>query len=319
MMMKLLVVVACCAALVSATWDTSFTAFEAYTKKFGKQYKSPADRRRAYDAFVSNADIATQMAARNPHATFGLTRFSDKIYSKDAQDRVLAPVKPAVKVAPGRTEATPEQVNWVTKGATVPVQDQGQCGDCMAFALSENAAGINFVANGKLVPVSVAEIVACDGNGCNGNGENGPSKIVEFFMTHSKGWLEPESEQPWPNYTHCNPKVGPPGVQLNGMANVPNNEAGIAAFCATNGPTAVLVDALSWQTYQSGILTSCGGGSLDHNALIVGYDLSNSPPYWILQNSWGSDWGEQGYIRIEYGSNQCGIRDAPWSVKVVQQ
>merc|ERR1712098_354502 len=71
-----------------------------------------------------------------------------------------------------------------------------------------------------------------------------------------------------------------------------------AAWLAVNGPISVAVDASTWQTYSGGIMTNCPSGQLDHGVLIVGYDNTSSPPYWIIKNSWATVWGEEGCIRV---------------------
>jgi hypothetical protein len=85
----------------------------------------------------------------------------------------------------------------------------------------------------------------------------------------------------------------------------------MAAWTYANGPLSVAVDATSWQSYVNGILTNCISQQIDHGVLVVGYDDNNSPPYWIVKNSWGVSWGENGYIRIAKGSNQCLITSLP--------
>ena len=55
-------------------------------------------------------------------------------------------------------------------------------------------------------------------------------------------------------------------------------------------------------------LTKCGK-QLDHCVQVVGYDTTKTPGYWIVKNSWGKDWGESGYIRIQMGHDLCGIAD----------
>ena len=82
------------------------------------------------------------------------------------------------------------------------------------------------------------------------------------------------------------------------------------AFVSTSGPLSIAVDANKWQTYSGGIMTNCCGAfgcRLDHGVLIVGYGDN----YWIVKNSWGSSWGESGYIRVSYGSNECGLNQSP--------
>lgn len=75
----------------------------------------------------------------------------------------------------------------------------------------------------------------------------------------------------------------------------------------SKSPVAVAVNALQWQYYVSGILGQCENSmtSLNHAAEIVGYELGDNP-YYILKNSWGTDFGVDGYINIAIGNNECG-------------
>ena len=85
-----------------------------------------------------------------------------------------------------------------------------------------------------------------------------------------------------------------------------------------NGPMSVAVDATSWQTYVSGIMTNCVSSQIDHGVLDVGFDDNNSPPYWIIKNSWAASWGENGYIRVQKGTDQCLITSVPCSSQVAK-
>jgi len=80
-------------------------------------------------------------------------------------------------------------------------------------------------------------------------------------------------------------------------------------------PVSVSVEAdqAAWQSYKSGIITSNCGTTLDHAVNIVGYNNTGDTPYWIVRNSWGTSWGEKGYIRIliSSGSGVCGINMFP--------
>jgi hypothetical protein len=105
------------------------------------------------------------------------------------------------------------------------------------------------------------------------------------------------------------------GAQITGYENIAHNEDTMATWVYSNGPLSIAVDATSFQTYNSGILTNCISQQIDHGVLIVGFDDNNSPPYWIIKNSWGASWGEEGYIRVAKGSNQCLITSYPCSAK----
>jgi len=91
---------------------------------------------------------------------------------------------------------------------------------------------------------------------------------------------------------------------------------------STFGPISVTVDASKWSSYSSGIFDGCDPDhpSLDHGVLLVGYgyDEPTGLDYWLIRNSWGSMWGEDGYIRIARHSNEetrCGL-DAPYNITV---
>lgn len=79
---------------------------------------------------------------------------------------------------------------------------------------------------------------------------------------------------------------------------------------ANYGPVAAVVNAGPWQNYVNGIIQdNCDGDikSVNHAVAIVGYDRSGTVPHYIIENSWGPDYGENGYIRLAYGNNVCGI------------
>ena len=74
-------------------------------------------------------------------------------------------------------------------------------------------------------------------------------------------------------------------------------------------PISICVHATIWQTYTSGVITTASdcGTQLDHCVQVAGYNSAGSPPYWIVRNSWGTSWGNAGYIWVEAGHNICGI------------
>jgi len=88
-----------------------------------------------------------------------------------------------------------------------------------------------------------------------------------------------------------------------------NGETGLYQQASTAGPVSVCVDATTWQSYKGGVLKSCGT-SVDHCVQLVGYaNYGKSGSYWIVRNSWGTSWGESGFIWIAIGQDLCDIGD----------
>jgi len=88
-----------------------------------------------------------------------------------------------------------------------------------------------------------------------------------------------------------------------------NDETGLMSAVNIE-PVSVAVDAQSWQTYRSGVMTGPCGKSLDHGVLLIGYGTEGANDYWLVKNSWGTSWGEKGTIRLVRNKNQCGIAEA---------
>ena len=105
-------------------------------------------------------------------------------------------------------------------------------------------------------------------------------------------------------------------VTVTGFTKIPE-ETDMANYVLSTGPLSVCVDAATWSTYTSGILSVCGS-QVDHCVQAVGVDTGASP-YWIVRNSWGTDWGVNGYIYLAYGQDTCAIAsDATYTtVKLV--
>jgi len=163
-----------------------------------------------------------------------------------------------------------------------------------------------------MLPLAPQQIVDCDNNddGCGGG-----DTITAFDYIKSAGGLEPEKDYPYTAEDGtCNFKKADVYATIAGYkyATDPNNpnENIMHNNLYSWAPLSICVDASSWQNYNGGILkASQCGQSLDHCVQAVGYDLTNNPPFWIVRNSWSSSWGENGYIRLEYGKNTCGCAD----------
>jgi C1A family cysteine protease len=106
------------------------------------------------------------------------------------------------------------------------------------------------------------------------------------------------------------------GVDTTGYENVTANNVAQMKAAVTQQPTSVLVEAdqMVFQQYQSGIFDSTACGTyLDHATLVVGYGSDAGQEYWIMKNSWGTVWGDQGYMKLAIvdGDGICGIQKGP--------
>merc|ERR1711915_1075580 len=107
--------------------------------------------------------------------------------------------------------------------------------------------------------------------------------------------------------------VGIPKGDVKGYKDVTSDSEQALMSAVQQQPVSIAIEAdkMAFQSYKSGILSSTCGTNLDHGVLVVGYGTEGGKDYWKVKNSWGPTWGEEGFIRMVRGSNQCGIAEQP--------
>ncbi|CAO3644645.1 unnamed protein product [Cunninghamella echinulata] len=221
----------------------------------------------------------------------------------------------------------PKVVDWREKGYVTPVKDQGQCGASYAFAAISALEGAHFSKTGKLVSLSEQQIIDCSGpngnNGCGGGGgvpsadtkmNDGGEPDQVFAYIKMNGGVQDEASYPYTAEDgDCNFSKNNIAATLTGFVDIPSmSEEDLQRAIAKVGPIAAGIDAslASFQDYTGGIYhdTSCSTTMLDHHVTIVGYNLEDEAnPYYIIKNSWGTGWGESGYMKMAANKNTCGI------------
>lgn len=232
----------------------------------------------------------------------------------------------------------PKKVDWREKGVISAVRNQGKCGACWAHSVLETIESL--VAIGKksktVEELSVQQMVDCarkNNFGCNGgNTCNLLDWLVDSNVTIVNKNLYPDSETGWT--AECR-KIDDikSGVQVNNficerfvnlykiriceyysiffyLYSFVGKETEILKYLSTHGPISAAVDAVSWQNYLGGVIQyHCDSDPmhLNHAVQIVGYDLTGEIPYYIVRNTWGTDFGNSGYMKIKVGNNLCGI------------
>merc|ERR1712166_73548 len=304
-------------------YEYLFKAFQTDHAKTYAEHQTQAKFR----VFRDNVDFINDHNKNHADTlgyTVGINQFADM--TKTEYKRTMlgynALRKPTNLVTEELDEtAAPASVDWTTKGAVTPVKNQGQCGSCWAFSTTGSVEGRNQIKNGKLVSLSEQELTSCAskyGNqGCNGGLMDDGFKFIE-----AEG-LETEADYKYDGATGTRDTKKEkahdginPGVVTSFKDVAKNSQSQLAAAVA-DGPVSVAIEAdqSGFQFYKSGVFSGTCGPALDHGVLAVGYGTDSGTAYWKVKNSWGSTWGQDGYIMmakdISSSSGQCGIASQP--------
>lgn len=330
--MKSILLIALCIALASATYlSEDEVKFINFQQKFNKIYESHeyAAKFATFKTNLAYIDSLNQKAqARKSDTKFGVNEFADlstaefRKFYLNAQPAVPSADLPMAPYLSDEIVGTvPTAWDWRTKGAVTPVKNQGQCGSCWSFSTTGNVEGQNYLAGNQLVGLSEQNLVDCSHNCmqyegqkvCNGGCDGGLQPIAYEYIIQNNG-IDTESSYPYTAVNgQCAFKSNNVGAKISNYTMIPTNETQIAAYLYTHGPLAIAADAAEWQFYLGGVFDIPCGKSLDHGILIVGFSsqrtiLGDNTPYWIVKNSWGSSWGESGYLKVLRNHDECGDR-----------
>lgn len=213
----------------------------------------------------------------------------------------------------------PLQINWEKKNHVSSVKNQLRCGGCWAFSSAEAVESIWSIQNNVLYNLSEQELIDCSSSYGN-NGCNGGSMDAAFQYIIQNGLCTNLSYPYQAAQNECQNNTCEAVVKITNYSDITQNQEMILKRAVALQPVSVAIQAnkRSFQMYQSGIYSDpeCGT-QLDHGVLIVGYGHSfeDNMDYWIVKNSWGPEWGENGYIRIQRNIDDerglCGIAMQP--------
>merc|ERR1719382_2043067 len=328
--MKVLLLAALCSVALSAQADYTRLQFARFQETYGKRYHTRAESQFRHDVFVANLKKMEEHNRSGAKWTMGVNQFSD-MTEAEFQAQYMGGYKklptPAVNAtaAPAKSvKDLPASVDWREKGAVTPVKNQGQCGSCWAFATTAMIESYAAIATGNLPVLSAQQVTACTPNplSCGGTGGcMGSIPQLAFTYIQLFGHV---TEDVWP-YTAGSGNTGsceydfngmPPTVGLSGYQILEaNNQDAVMQHLAEVGPLAVAVYASGWGAYNGGIYDGCSYDSniaLNHAVQLVGYGSDSDGAYWIVRNSWGPGWGEDGFIRLRRDAEaQCGTDSTP--------
>ncbi|CAN1810436.1 Senescence-specific cysteine protease SAG12 [Linum perenne] len=260
-----------------------------WATKHGKTYRDVAEKEERFLIFKDNVQRIEAFNNKGLSFKLGVNKFTDLTneefrsmylgYKKSTLSRGKSTGAAAASFRYANITAVPAVVDWRKSGAVTGVKDQGACGCCWAFSAVAAIEGAIKLKTGKLLSLSEQELVDCDVDGVNSGCEGGlMDDAFKFILTNKK-------------------RSSSPVAKITGYEDVPKNNEHALMQAVAHQPVSVAIEGggFMFQAYESGVFRGSCGTDLDHAVTAVGYGKE----YWVLKNSWGADWGENGYMRIQ--------------------
>ncbi|XP_026277482.2 procathepsin L [Frankliniella occidentalis] len=327
--MKVLIVLAACvlAAMAAIPSDMEIKAhWESFKATHAKTYANAVEEAYRAKVFKENA---IRIAKHNDRfasgdVTFkvGYNQYAD-MHTHEVTEKMngfrMEMKKPSAQVhkASNMSVSWPwsKKVDWRSQGYVTPVKDQGQCGSCWSFSATGALEGQLFKKTKTLVSLSEQNLIDCSTEFGN-HGCHGGLMTNAFEYVKANGGIDTEESYPYTEKDggECQYIVDYNSGVNTGYIDVESrSESALLDAITKVGPVSVAIDASQWsfQMYKSGVYyePACSSDSLDHGVLAVGYGSEwLNKEFWLVKNSWGTTWGEQGYIKIARNKkNHCGI------------
>ncbi|XP_062950160.1 LOW QUALITY PROTEIN: cathepsin F [Cynocephalus volans] len=290
------------------------SAFKKFVSTYNRTYETKEEAQWRMSVFASNLVRAQKIQALDRGtAQYGVTKFSD-LTEEEFRTIYLNPLLKEelgkkMQLAKFTGDSAPPEWDWRNKGAVTKVKDQGMCGSCWAFSVTGNVEGQWFLKRGTLLSLSEQELVDCDkvDKACLGGLPSNAYSAIKNL-----GGLETEEDYSYQGHMQaCNFSAEKAKVYINDSVELSRSEQKLAAWLAQNGPISVAINAFGMQFYRHGISHPlrplCSPWLIDHAVLLVGYGNRSDVPFWAIKNSWGTNWGEEGYYYLHRGSGSCGV------------
>ena len=326
--MKIIIIFLASFLLISCNSELDaliFKQFQKFINKYKKKYSSIDEFLTRYQIFKTN--IISIVNSEKSSFKKGITQFSDltkqefsKTHLNLNYDAMATLNSIQTTTLKANVKAAPSSFDYRNTNRIGPPQDQGNCGSSWAFATVGILQSYYSMHIGKFEYLSKQMLVDCDISdyGCNGG-------LMEYAFTWltKNGGIMLESDYPYTGVkgTCKSQKSKYIDMKVNGYSKFgsststfsPIDEDEIKELLYEIGPLGVVMNGSPLASYVSGVIdvpsSECPASGVNVCLLLVGYgvDSTSGIPYWLLQNSWGEEWGESGYFRLRRGYSSCGI------------
>jgi len=302
--------------------------FENWVNKFAIKFKDEHHYDNTFLTWATNNKYIEEVNTRNLSYILGHNQFSGmdqdefRAYLGLSGNLNVADRARQYEVLIDSAEL-PSSVDWTKEGAVTPVKNQGQCGSCWSFSTTGALEGTYFNKYGTLLSFSEQQLVDCDTlrNGGKDHGCKGGLMDNAFSWISKNGGLCVETEYPYVSgttttggtcQTSCSALSNSKVVDFVDVT-PSSDDTMMSALSKRPISIAIEADQKDFQLYKSGVFTGTCGTKLDHGVLLVGYGNEFSDDFYLVKNSWGTSWGDKGYIKLgrgkQYnnGDGQCGL------------
>ncbi|XP_064076719.1 procathepsin L-like [Vanessa tameamea] len=295
--------------------------FETFISTYEKEYDE-TERALRFEIFMKNLEKINNLNSRSDTAVFGITQFSDltteefiQQYTGYRSSNSTANKAKTISKGPKinlKFGDAPESFDWRKQGVVSVVKDQRRCGSCWAFSTIATVESAYAIKTGQSVLLSEQQLVDCATNYCAGCQGGIPHYACEYLKLN--GVMSADSYPYKGIDDQCKYNSENIRVQVKNCLDLLVSEDELANKLANIGPLSIAIDAGVLQQYHGGIIADnyCSGSQIDHAVVLVGYGTDeNGIKYWVVKNSWGIGFGEQGYFRMQRGVNCLGVMNTP--------
>ncbi|KAK7495143.1 hypothetical protein BaRGS_00013553 [Batillaria attramentaria] len=295
-------------------------AWQNFTRTYRKQYANSSEEEYRRGVFVDNVkqieEHNRQYLSNETSFWMAINEFADMTAVELISDDCIPELNRRRRSVSCEqhvpsTEQPMPCADWLAEGYVTAVKNQGrECGACWAFSTTGSVEGQHFKSTGSLVSLSEQQLVDCDTSnyGCKGG-------LMDKAFSHinTVGGIMSSADYPYREEKgSCRFDKHRVVTTVSGCKQISEgSETDLLHAVSTVGPVAAAIEILdSFRKYGGDVYIddSCSGNKLDHAVLVVGYGTEDGTDYWLVKNSWGSEWGMMGYIRMARNrNNMCGI------------